>query len=76
MQIKYSKDADILLIKLRDGNLADSKDISECVIVHYDENKMPVEIEILDASQLVKLDSLDISLKEMLMAKETTVFFK
>jgi uncharacterized protein YuzE len=34
MRIKYSEDADILLISLREGKLADSIDLKEGVILH------------------------------------------
>ena len=73
MRIEYSPEADALLIKLREGIPVDSVDLSECVIVHYDGDKRPVEIEILDASRLVHLDEIDVSLKEMLRANEMVV---
>jgi len=34
MKIKYSKEADILLIELREGTPADSIDLKEGVILH------------------------------------------
>jgi len=55
MQIKYSPDADVLIIKLRDEKVVDSVDIVEGIIAHLDENGKVVEIEILDASKLVEL---------------------
>lgn len=66
MQIKYSPDADALIIKLKEGKLVDSQDICECIIVHYSEKKEPLEIEILDASKFVQLDDVDISWKELI----------
>ena len=66
MQIKYSPDADILLIKLKEGEISDSKDIAERIIVHYSLKNEPLEIEILDASKLVSLNDIDISWKELL----------
>lgn len=66
MQIRYSPDADILLIKLKDGELSDSKDIAERIIVHYSLKNEPLEIEILDASKLVSLGDVDVSWRELL----------
>ena len=33
MKIKYSRDADVLIIKLREGKPSDSRDIAEGIIV-------------------------------------------
>jgi len=60
MRIEYSKSADILLIKLREGTLSDSVDLEEGVILHLDEKALPLEIEILDASKLGILDEISI----------------
>ncbi len=60
MRIKYSKEADILLIELREGNPADSIDLTEGVILHLDEKGLPLEIEILDASQVATLEEISI----------------
>jgi uncharacterized protein YuzE len=64
MRVKYSPEADVLLIELREGKLADSQDIAEGIIVHYTEDKQPLEIEILDASKVVELS--DISLHQVM----------
>lgn len=66
MPIRYSPGADILLIRLKEGELADSKDVAERIIVHYSRQREPLEIEILDASKLVSLDDVDVSWKELL----------
>ncbi len=66
MQIRYSPSSDALIIKLRDGEIVDSQDLAECIIVHYSADKTPLEIEILDASKIAQLSDVDISLKEML----------
>ncbi len=63
MQIKYSPDADALIIRLREGKPADSIDIAEGIIVHYSEDKKILEIEILDASKVVQMSELNVSLK-------------
>lgn len=61
MRIKYSEDADILLISLREGKLADSIDLKEGVILHLDDKGLPLEIEILDAAKLAKMDEISFS---------------
>ena len=49
MKIKYSRDADVLIIKLREGKPSDSRDIAEGIIVHLTAKGQPLEIEILRA---------------------------
>ena len=66
MQIKYSPDADVLLVKLREGKLVDSVDIGEGLIAHYAEDGSVLEIEILDASKVVELKNFNFSLESML----------
>ncbi len=61
MRIKYSKEADILLISLREGKLADSIDLKEGVILHLDDKGLPLEIEILDAAKLSMIDEIIVS---------------
>lgn len=61
MRIKYSKDADILIISLREGKLADSIDLKEGVILHLDDNGLPLEIEIFDAAKLDMIDEISVS---------------
>jgi len=60
MKIKYSRDADILLIELRDGIPKDSIDLKEGVILHRDSEGLPLEIEILDASKLAMLKEISV----------------
>ncbi len=54
MQIKYSPDADALIIRLREGNPLDSVDLAEGILAHYSKDKKILEIEILDASKTVQ----------------------
>ena len=49
MRGKYSKEVDVLLIKIRDKKPAFGEDIGGGIIVHYDKSRAPVEIEILGA---------------------------
>ncbi len=63
MQIKYSPDADALIIRLREGEPVDSVDLAEGIIAHYSKDKKILEIEILDASKTVQMNELNVSLK-------------
>ncbi|HLB69542.1 MAG: DUF2283 domain-containing protein [Candidatus Methanoperedens sp.] len=63
MQIKYSPDADALIIRLREGKPVDSVDLAEGIIAHYSEERKILEIEILDASKTVQMSELNVSLK-------------
>ena len=65
LQIKYSPDANALIIKLRNGMPVDSVDLSEGIIAHYSKDKKILEIEILDASKVVQLSELNVSLKKV-----------
>ena len=60
MKIRYSKEADILLIELREGTPVDSIDLKEGVILHLDSKGLPLEIEILDASKLVEMGEISV----------------
>lgn len=56
MKVKYYKKDDIMVLKLSDKPI-DYAEESNWVIVHYDENKEPVRIEILEASRFLKEES-------------------
>ncbi len=60
MKIKYSKEADVLLIELRDGTPVDSIDLKAGVILHLDSEGLPLEIELLDASKLAAMDKISV----------------
>ncbi len=68
MQIKYSPDADVQIIRLREGTPVDSVDLAEGIIAHYSKEKKIIEIEILDASKTVQMSELNVSLKGALVA--------
>jgi uncharacterized protein YuzE len=59
---KNSRDADVLIIKLREGKPSDSRDIAEGIIVHLTAKGQPLEIEILDASKVVQKKDIEVSL--------------
>ncbi len=53
MKAIYDKDVDILLIKLSKSKPKYGEDIGEGIIVHFDKDKNPVEIEILKAKKYI-----------------------
>jgi uncharacterized protein YuzE len=58
MKIRYSREADILMIELRDGTPVDSIDLKQGVILHLDSKGAPLEIELLDASKVAAVDEI------------------
>jgi len=68
MKIAYARDADVLVIQLREGEPRDSRDIAEGIIVHLTEDGQPLEIEILDASKVVQKKEVEISMQEVFSA--------
>ena len=63
MKIKYSPDADVLIIELRSGKPKDSRDLAEGVIVHLSAKGEPLEIEVLDASKVIQKKDIEVSLE-------------
>ena len=51
MKAYYDKEVDVLLIKINDNKPEYGEDIGKGIILHFDKNKSPVEIEILDAKK-------------------------
>ena len=68
MKIKYSPDADVLIIQLREGMPVDSRDIAEGIIVHLSQEGNPLEIEILDASKVVQKKDIEVSMEALFQA--------
>lgn len=60
LKIRYSSDADVLLIALKDGTPMDSIDLKEGAILHLDGEGKPLEIEILDASKVAALEEVSV----------------
>ncbi len=50
MMYKYSSEVNIVLIKLRKGQLHRGEQEGN-IIIHYDKDEKPIEIEILNASK-------------------------
>ena len=61
MKLKYYPDTDSLYIDLSEKASAESREISEGIVLDYDENGTPVGIDIDNASDKVKLDELILS---------------
>ena len=53
LRILYDPEADALLIKTGEGRPSYGEELTDQVIVHFDEHGKPVEIEILDATELL-----------------------
>jgi len=62
MKIKYSPDSDIVIFELKKDIPYDSIDISEGIIVHFNKKHQPIEIEILDASNLTNIEEINVSM--------------
>jgi len=60
LKIKYSDEADVLLIEFKEGTPVDSIDLKEGIILHLDGKGLPLEMEILDASGIVSMDEFNI----------------
>ena len=60
MKIKYSNEADILLIEFKEGTPVDSIDLKEGIVLHMDSKGVPIEMEILDASDIVSMEEFNI----------------
>ncbi len=63
MKIEYSKEDDALYITLKDADIADTDELTEDIIIDYDEGGNIVGIEVLDASQHVDMESISIYTK-------------
>ena len=48
----YSSDADVLVVRLRDGVLDHGEELAPGIIAHYNKSGELLEIEILDASEI------------------------
>lgn len=53
MQVEFDEPVGILYIRLRDGDYAESDEVSQGLIVDNDQQGKPMAIEILNASTLL-----------------------
>jgi uncharacterized protein YuzE len=58
MKIDYYNDTDTLYITLSDNPSVESEEISQDVVIDFDENSQPVGFEIEHAMQKVNLNSI------------------
>jgi len=52
-RVEYSPDVDALVITLGEEKTAFGEEIGESIIIHFSKDGKPVELEILDASELL-----------------------
>ena len=53
MKIRYDPEADALYIRLRDGDIEESDQVAQGLIIDDDADGKPLAIELLDASQVL-----------------------
>ena len=53
MKIKYDKEADAVYVHFKDGEVAESDEIKDGLIIDYDEEGNPLAIEILNAKDII-----------------------
>lgn len=71
MKIRYSPEADVLVIELKKGILSDSIDLKEGIILHLNKKREPLEIEILDATKVTSLEEISMINPIRRVVKET-----
>jgi len=65
VKIRYSPDADVLVIQPREGKPWDSRDLADGLIVHLSRSGRPLEIEILDASTTAQKKEIEVSMEAL-----------
>jgi len=71
MEIKYDKDADAMVIKLRKGTFFKNKKLDDFTILDLDKEGNILAIEILDVSKrTISLPEFDIHLKKLIAIAE------
>jgi len=65
-KVEYSPDVDALVITLSERKPEYGEEVGENIIIHYARDGKPVEIEILDASELVisSMEAITLKAKE------------
>jgi len=65
-KVEYSPDVDALVITLNEKKPEYGKEVGENIIIHYARDGKPVEIEILNASELVisSMEAITLKAKE------------
>ncbi len=57
MKLEYDPEVDVLVIRLREGQCAESDEATEGLIIDFDAEGTPLAIEILDARRVLSPDS-------------------
>lgn len=70
MRIHYSQEADAIYIRLKETHIANSDEVSDDLILDYDEDNNIVGIEILSASQKADMRELIIQSFERVMVEK------
>jgi uncharacterized protein YuzE len=53
MKVRYDQEADAVYIRFREGEIAESDEIKDGVIIDYDSEGKPLAIELLDAKEIL-----------------------
>ena len=68
MEISYDKDADAVYIEFRKGDFSKNKKIDYFTIIDLDKKDNILGIELLDVSKRIPIESLSVSVKNLLAA--------
>ncbi|MDI6788901.1 MAG: DUF2283 domain-containing protein [Planctomycetota bacterium] len=52
MRVMYDPEVDIMYIRFREGDVAESDEVKDGMIIDYDSMGRPLGLELLDASEL------------------------
>ncbi len=58
MKIQYDASVDVLTIRLKDGIYSESDEVAANIIIDFNENGIPLAIEILNARQVLDSDGM------------------
>jgi uncharacterized protein YuzE len=53
LKVVHDPEADVLVIKAGDGRPSYGEELTDQLIIHYNERGEPIEIEVLDATELL-----------------------
>lgn len=73
MRMHYSKEADAMYIRLKENKIVDSDEVSEDIVMDYDESGNVVGIEILSVSEKADIDQLIIQSFDRVMVEGARV---
>ena len=73
MRIRYSQEADALYIRLKENKIKNTDEISEDLVIDYDDNGSIVGIEILAASEKADTEQLIIQAFQKVMVESEQI---